>query len=330
MNALRFAQKGAIESVLKLEQVPKPSLSAGEALVKVKAAGINGSDSVGIQGWIPVTTVPRIPGRDFSGEVVDVFDESAKEWVGKEVWGTGGARGFAFDGTYAEFTKVKVAELSKKPESLNHHQAASLGLSLVCAWIAVHRLSEVKPTDNVLVIGARGGIGSGVIQLVKEKGVTNIYGTYRTVPSNIPSGLKPIALPDATAISTALKASGDFGKIDVLVDCAGYEDPLNDALKAMRDQGRVVVMAVHRPDGRFSIDLRTFYMKSLVMKGLKSSVMSAAEVKEMLDYLSEKYDSGTIEPPKNVGTVSMTDLDEVHKALEAATTRSQDRIVILP
>lgn len=42
MNALRFAQKGAIESVLKLEQVPKPSLIAGEALVRVKAAGING------------------------------------------------------------------------------------------------------------------------------------------------------------------------------------------------------------------------------------------------------------------------------------------------
>lgn len=42
MNALRFTQKGAIESVLKLEQVQKPSLAAGEALVKVKAAGING------------------------------------------------------------------------------------------------------------------------------------------------------------------------------------------------------------------------------------------------------------------------------------------------
>lgn len=178
--------------------------------------------------------------------------------------------------------------------------------------------------------GARGGIGSGVIQLLKEKGVTNIYGTYRTVPSEVPSGLKPIALPDATAISTALKASGDFGKIDVLIDCAGYEDPLNDALKTMRDQGRVIVMAAHRSDGRFSIDLRTFYMKSLVMKGLKSSIMNEFEVKEMLDRLSVKYDSGSIEPPKKVKTVLMNDIVEVHRALAAVTTRSQDRIVILP
>ena len=115
-----------------------------------------------------------------------------------------------------------------------------------------------------------------------------------------------------------------------MVDCAGYEDPFNDALKAMRDQGRVIVMAVHRPDGRFSVDLRTLYMKSLVMKGLKSSIMKEFEVKEMLDYLSGKYDNGTIEAPKRVGTVSMKDLDEVHKALTAATTRSNDRIVILP
>jgi len=44
----------------------------------------------------------KVGSRDFSGEVVDVFDESAKEWVGKEVLGTGGPRGFAFDGTYAQ------------------------------------------------------------------------------------------------------------------------------------------------------------------------------------------------------------------------------------
>ena len=55
MNALRFAQKGAIESVLKLEQVPKPSLAAGEALVRVKAAGINGVRSI----WLTLPALFR-------------------------------------------------------------------------------------------------------------------------------------------------------------------------------------------------------------------------------------------------------------------------------
>jgi len=93
----------------------------------------------------------------------------------------------------------------------------------------------------------------------------------------------------------------------------------------MRDQGRVVVMAVLRPDGRLNI-----YMKPSAMMGLKSSMMKGVEVKEMLDCLSWKYNNGTIEAPSKVGTVSICDLEEVHKALDVATMRSNDRIVILP
>ena len=48
---------------------------------------------------------------------------------------------------------MKVAELSEELEELTNPQATSLGLSLACAWIAVHRLSEVKSSDNFLVIG---------------------------------------------------------------------------------------------------------------------------------------------------------------------------------
>jgi hypothetical protein len=50
----------------------------------------------------------------------------------------------------------------------------------------------------------------------------------------------------------------DLGKIGVLVDSTGYEDPLNDGLKCMRDQGRIVIKVIHRPDSPFNIDLWTF------------------------------------------------------------------------
>ena len=51
-------------------------------------------------------TVPRIPGQDFSGEVVEALDDTgacANAWIGAQVWGTGGQRGFASDGTFAEW-----------------------------------------------------------------------------------------------------------------------------------------------------------------------------------------------------------------------------------
>jgi hypothetical protein len=50
----------------------------------------------------------------------------------------------------------------------------------------------------------------------------------------------------------------DLGKIGVLVDSTGYEDPLNDGLKCMRDQGCIVIKVVNRPDGPFNIDLWMF------------------------------------------------------------------------
>ena len=60
---------------------------------------------------------------------------------------------FALDTTNSRYTKVNVAELSKKPKSLDHVQSASLGLSWLCAWIAVEHSSTTKPGDKVLVIG---------------------------------------------------------------------------------------------------------------------------------------------------------------------------------
>jgi len=328
MNALRFIQKGPIEN-LRLTQLPKPTLSAGEALVKIKAAGINSSDSVGIQGWIPITTVPRIPGRDFSGEVVEVADDSATEWIGAEVWGTGGARGFAYDGSFAEYMKVNVSELSRKPKLLDHVQSASLGLSWLCAWIAVQHSCTTKPGDKVLVIGARGGIGSAVAQLLKDRGAKTIYGTYRSVPASPPSYITPIALSSDTAIQTHLKNAGDFNSLDIIIDCAGHEAPLNDALKAIKDKGQVVVMAVHRRDGIFGIDLRSFYMKALTLKGLKSSLLNGVQVKEFLDYLAGKFDDGTFDGPQNLKQVDLKDEAGVYQALRDTEAKSGDRNVIV-
>jgi len=63
------------------------------------------SDAAGILGMLPFVTTPRIPGRDFSGEVIEALDESgvsSQHWIGEEVWGTGGDRGFTSDGTFSQ------------------------------------------------------------------------------------------------------------------------------------------------------------------------------------------------------------------------------------
>jgi NADPH:quinone reductase-like Zn-dependent oxidoreductase len=96
MHALRFHEFGGFDK-LNLETVPDPQPRAGEVVVRVRAASVNPSDAKNIQGRMEGTTLPRPPGRDFSGVVAD----GPSSMIGTEVWGTGGDVGFTRDGTHA-------------------------------------------------------------------------------------------------------------------------------------------------------------------------------------------------------------------------------------
>ncbi|KAH0835544.1 chaperonin 10-like protein [Lanmaoa asiatica] len=335
MQALRFEKTGSFDE-LAICTLAKPLLAPGEALVRVKAAGINGSDAAAVLGMLPFVTTPRTPGRDFSGEVEEALDDTgapANSWMGAHVWGTGSERGFTFDGTFAEFVKVPVAALSRKPKTLNHVEAASMTLPWLCAWITVETLANVKKGDNVVIIGARGGIGSAAAQLCKDRGA-RIFGTYTSLVNVAPPPyVTPIELTSNTAIRDAIAKEGLQNKIDVLLDCAGYEHPFNDALITMtpNGSGRVVVMAVHAKDGLFPINMRTFYTKALTLKGMKSSILDSAEIKAFLDLLAAKIDSGAFQGPQAVNTIGLKDMSAVTGALKEILTRSSHlRTVIVP
>jgi NADPH:quinone reductase-like Zn-dependent oxidoreductase len=311
--------------------VALPEIAANEALVEVKAAGINGSDAASVMGFIPFTTLPRIPGRDYAGIVAKVGSTDAEHWVGAEVWGSGGERGFLYDGTFAQYVKVPIESLSKKPKALTFAQAASRGLAWVCSWLAVDTLSQVKKGDNVLVIGARGAIGSGAVQLANERGA-KVFGTYRSISGEVPPYLEALDLSTGS-IKELLAKKGVMGQIDVVIDAAGHEAPFNDALPTVKGDGtaRAVVMAVHNKDGKFAIDLRTFYLKALTLKGLKSNQLTQVEVKQALDYISARYDEGKFFAPLAPKEVKLSDEEAIHAALKEALTLSAElRTVVVP
>jgi len=285
---------------------------------------------------LPFVTTPRIPGRDFSGEVVEALDESgvsSQHWIGEEVWGTGSDRGFTSDGTFSQYVAVPISALSRKPTTLDHSKAGSMTLPWLCAWITVDTLANVKEGDNVIIIGARGGIGSAAAQLCKERG-TRIFGTYTSLAKvTPPSYITPIELSSKGAIREAIAKVGLQNKIDVVLDCAGYDQPFNDAVFTMTPNGtgRVVIMAVHAKDGMFPVDMRTFYTKALTLKGMRSSILGPLEVKKVLDDLARKIDGGLLEGPKEVKEVDLTDMDAVKGSLQEILTRaSHVRSVIVP
>ena len=105
MRAIRFEAFGD-PSVLQVTEVARPGRRREDALVRVIAASINPSDVKNVAGAMSQTTLPRIPGRDYAG----VVEAGPAEWIGAEVWGTGGDAGFTRDGTHAELIAVPVDE----------------------------------------------------------------------------------------------------------------------------------------------------------------------------------------------------------------------------
>src|ERR687897_307517 len=145
-------------SELRQKEVPKPDPGEGEVLVEVHAAAVNRSDVLNARGSFAFTTLPRIPGRDFAGVVV----EGPQELVGKEVWGTGGGElGFFRDGSHARYLAVPRNAVVPKSDTLSLEEAGASGLAYVTAGSALVELGDVSEGETILVTGAGGGVGGG-------------------------------------------------------------------------------------------------------------------------------------------------------------------------
>jgi hypothetical protein len=112
MRAITFQVFGE-PAVLELAEVAPPAADDQTAVVRVVAVSINPSDVKNVAGGMKQTTLPRIPGRDFSG----VVEGGPAERIGAEVWGTGGDAGSIRDGSHAELIAVPVASLRRCPPS---------------------------------------------------------------------------------------------------------------------------------------------------------------------------------------------------------------------
>jgi NADPH:quinone reductase-like Zn-dependent oxidoreductase len=150
MRAIRFKSFGD-PAVLELAQIAAPAITETTALVRVMAASVNPSDVKNVAGAMKQTTLPRIPGRDFAG----VVEAGPPEWIGAQVWGTGGDTGFSRDGTHAEMIAVPVASLRRRPDNLSFDQAASVGVNYMAAWCGLEA-AGLRAGETVLLIGAGG------------------------------------------------------------------------------------------------------------------------------------------------------------------------------
>ena len=174
----------APEDVLRLEQIARPAVKAGEVLVHVRAASVDRGTwhlmagipylmriiGFGLRG--PKTPVP---GSAVAGTVEAVGQDVTGLAPGDEVFGSS-------RGSFAEYAVARASRLAPKPARLTFEQAAAVPVSAAAALQAVRDHAKVRPGQHVLVIGASGGVGTFAVQIAKALGaeVTGVASTAKT------------------------------------------------------------------------------------------------------------------------------------------------------
>ncbi|EPJ82168.1 putative dehydrogenase [Pseudomonas sp. CFII64] len=289
MKALQFSRTGDL-AALQYVDLPKPVAGPDEVLIQVKAAGLNPSDVKNVLGRFPYTTLPRVPGRDFAGIVV----QGPQALLGQEVWGTGKEPGFFRDGSHAEFLTLPAKGVALKPKHLSFSQAASLGVPYTTAWDALQR-SLVGADTRLLVIGANGAVGSAALALGKILGA-QVLGAVRR-PEQLKAlqeqGFDAILLDAAEEL--AGQVSGIFkGGADVIFDTTGFWLP--GAVSALAPFGRIAIIAAP-VDGHVQLPALALYRRGGSVVGINSLLYDCQACAKMLDQFGRFFDEGSLPLP---------------------------------
>ena len=247
-----------------------PIPRADQALVRVASAGVNPSDVKAMLGLMPQAVFPRTPGRDFAGTVVD----GPAEWIGKEVWGSGGDLGITRDGSHAGWLLLPAAALRAKPARLSFDEAGAVGVPFVTAYEGFRRSGLPQRGQAVAVLGANGKVGQAAVQLA--------------MPPPARRGLRCAAaggrLPDghaAAPVTTVDARGGDVGArlrdltggrgVDIAFNTVGspYFEAANKALAKGGTQ--VFISTVERP---VPFDIFAFYRGMHTFVGIDSLASS--------------------------------------------------------
>lgn len=294
MQALLIERYGE-PSELRPTEVPQPQPEQGEVLVEVRAAAVNRSDVLNARGSFPFTTLPRIPGRDFAGVVV----EGPSELVGTEVWGTGGGDlGFTRDGTHAGYIALPGDAVVPRPDGLSFEDAAASGLAYVAAGSALIDLGGISAGETVLVTGAAGGVGSAAAMIARWKGAGLVIGAVKDESERQTAekaGAETIIDTSRQEVSEAAMAATQGRGADLVLDTVG--GPLFEpSLNSLARRGRMVVLTTVG-QRRVSFDLLDFYRKELALFGLMTSRLDATGSAGILRRLLPGFGEGALRAP---------------------------------
>lgn len=309
MKALQIDEWGGD---LNLVDIDRPEPSRGEALLKVGACGVGLTVCNIINGVLGEGpgNLPRVPGHEVCGEVVEVNGSSEVFEVGDRAIvyfylmcgecrfcsmgrhplceNFGGFVGLDIDGGYAEYVKVPIRNLIPVPGSISDVEATAVPDAIATPF-HVSKRAGIGPTDTVMVLGAGGGVGIHMVQMAKLYGATvigvDLFDEKLEKVSEVGADYV-INNSDCSIVDGVGEIVG--GGVDVVIDFVGVEDLLEESVEVLGKQGRLVNLTTF--DSEVGATTAKYVLDEIDIKG--SRYTSKAEVMDSV----ELVDSGKIEP----------------------------------
>ena len=216
---------------LAVEEHPDPVPGAGEVLVRVRAAGLNGADMMQRRGLYPAPPgAPQdIPGLELAGEVEALGPGASRFAEGDRVMA------IVAGGGQAERAVVHERALMPVPDALSWAEAGGFPEVFTTAHDALFTQAELKAGERLLVHGAAGGVGTAAVQLGRATGA-DVTATVRN------EELRP-GVEELGARAIAPEGFEEHGEFDVVLELVGAPN-LSANLGSLATGGRIVVIGV--------------------------------------------------------------------------------------
>ncbi len=254
---------GGPESVKVLEQ-PLARPGPGDVTVAVAAAAVNYPDVLLVAGEYQVTVQPPfVVGSEYAGRIIEVGSEVVDLAVGDVVHGA------MLNGAFAEHVTVPASEVKRLPASVDIAAAASFGVAHVTANDVLRSVAQLSPNDELVVLGAGGGVGLAAVELGALLGarVTAVASSAAKLDAAAHHGAEVLIDHTTAPLRGQLRAQLPAGS-DVVIDPVGG-DLSEAALRSLRWGGRFVTVG-YAAGSVPRIPLNLVLLKGIAILGYQS------------------------------------------------------------
>jgi NADPH:quinone reductase len=223
--------------------------------------------------------------------------EGPAEWLGAEVWGTGGEIGYTINGSHAELIAVPIASLRRKPTTLSLQEAAAVGLTYLAAWLGLIEYAKLAAGERLLVIGASGGVGGAAAQIGKWRGARVLGVDRRPLSPGAPAAgaVDEFLVLNDQPLDTGVRGLTHGSGAEVVFDTVGGT-MFELALKSLGHGGRLLEIS-SLGARRVSFDLIDFYHNESRLFGVDTRARDAVASSALLEGLVPFFEQGHFQAP---------------------------------